>query len=172
MLEYIKSLVNLLHALPGGQSPLGEDLRSLVTKNQRLPANTRIGMLRDMIGAIMWTILAESRRFFNQIEAEKLPGFWLLLHQIEASQPYSMISLPALLFCPLEDRTTLQEAKKRVRDNDKGKKGGGGGGPPGRSPTTKKARKIKEKYSEAKHKGERHPLIRSANVQTVIQFGH
>lgn len=158
LLEYIKCLVNLLHALSGGQSPLGEDLRSLVTKIQKLPANARIGMPRDMIGAIMWTILAESRRFFNGIEADKLPGFRLLLHQIDASQPYSMIGLPALLFGPLEDKVQIQDPKKRGRDEDAGKKpggGGGGGGPPG-SPT--KTRKIKE---EPKHTRKRNQLLES-----------
>ena len=127
--HYLKALVNVLHAISGGQNPLAHDLRAIIKKLQRWPSMARQGVTHDMIGAMMWVILMESRRFYMGVEVRKLPAFKSMMGCLESQSEFGMIGLPAELLPTMVEPI----GKKRPRDVDKGK-GGPAGGPPG-SPT-------------------------------------
>ena len=109
--HYLKALVNILHAISGGQNPLGHDIRAIIKKLQRWPSMARQGMPHNMIGAMMWVILMESRRFYMGVEPRKVPAFKAMMGNLDSQTHFDMIGLPQGLL-PIESGT------KRGRDDE------------------------------------------------------
>jgi hypothetical protein len=160
LLEYLKAFTNILYALSGNQCPLGHDMLACIKRVQRMSLTARRGMDRQMIGAIMWAIVEESRRFFNDPDSPKCASFRAMLSALDSSQNFNLIGMPSGLMGPenLKNPKNPKGPKNDVDKNLKGKgKGRGGAGTddsPPESPT--KQRKL---LGDKARTTKRHPLL-------------
>ena len=162
LLEYLKALTNILYALSGNQCPLGHDILACIKRLQRMSLSARRGMDRQMIGAIMWAILEESRRFFNDPDSVKTASFRAMLSALDSSQRFDLIGMPNGLFGP--DAKTPKNPKGKKEDDDrKGKGKGKRGAPVGEveeTPPGSPEKQTKLRGDQVR-KAKRHPILES-----------
>ena len=121
LLEYLKAFTNILYPLSGSQCPLGHDMLACIKRLQRMSLSARRGMDRQMIGAIMWAILEESRHFFNDSDNKKTASFRAKLSAVDSSQRFDLIGMPSGLLGAENPKNPKNPKGKKDDDGKKGK---------------------------------------------------